>query len=92
MTDKLALAPRLTDEGVAFTVTAGFSDRPCVISRHALAYLGRLLDSTTEPMQIYRAFESSIERVARRLIIAGESATPLVLGTAYFLDLSRSGA
>jgi hypothetical protein len=36
-------------------------------------------------LETYRANEDRIRSVARRLVVAGVSGTPLVLGAAYFV-------
>jgi hypothetical protein len=82
-------AARATEEGVAFTIEAGFGERDCMVSRHALDFLMRLLDGTPDPLDVYKAFEPTIHRAARRLVLAGESASPLVLETAYFIDVGK---
>lgn len=86
--DNTLVRPCLADEGVFFQVNAGFNERECVISRNALAHLGRLCGHSTDYMNIYSVFEAKIHSVARRLVVAGESASPLILGAAYFIDVS----
>lgn len=83
---KTLVEPHLADEGIVFTVTAGFFERDCIISKNALAYLCQIQGHAMNFMNTYRAFEARIHSVARRLVIAGESASPLILGTAYFID------
>lgn len=82
---KTIAPPRLEDEGVTFTVEVGFVDRECLISRNALAHLRRLKGGPMDFMQTYRTFEDQIHSVARRLVVAGVSGSPLVLGAAYFV-------
>ena len=77
--------PRIADEGVSFTVEVGFAERECLVSKNALAHLGRVKGTQFEPMDIYRNFEDQIHSVARRLVVAGVSGSPLVLGAAYFV-------
>jgi hypothetical protein len=89
---KAEVRPCLVDQGVHFKVTAGLVERDCVVSKNALAYLGRLQGGLTDGMSIYAAFEKKIHSVAKRLIVAGESASPLVLGAAYFVDVSTANA
>lgn len=83
-----AVHPRLVEQGVHFKVIAGFAERDCIVSKNALAYLGRAIESPTDFMEIYSSFEHSIHSVARRLVVAGESASPLILGAAYFVGIS----
>jgi hypothetical protein len=77
--------PHVAEEGVAFTVEVGFTDRECLVSKNALAHLRRLKGGPAEPMETYRAFEDQIHSVARRLVVAGVGGSPLVLGAAYFV-------
>jgi hypothetical protein len=85
-----AAHPRLVEQGVHFKVTAGFAERDCIVSKNALAYLGHAKGGSADFMDIYSSFEDNIHSVARRLIIAGESASPLVLGAAYFVGTSAT--
>jgi hypothetical protein len=84
--DKALAETRLADEGVFFSVTVGFAERECVVSKNALAHLCRMQGHTMDPMNTYLAFEARIRGVAHRLVAAGESTSPLVLGAAYFVD------
>jgi len=79
---------RLVDQGIHFRVTAGFMERDCIVSKNALAYLGRTQGGSTDFAEIYARFEENIHSVARRLVVAGESASPLILGAAYFVNIS----
>lgn len=79
--------PHLVDQGIQFKVTAGFTERDCIISKNALAYLARLQGGAADFMEIYACFEEKIHGVARRLVVAGESASPLILGAAYFVNM-----
>jgi hypothetical protein len=78
-------APQLADEGVRFTVEVGFIDRECLVSKNALAHLRRVKGGQLDFIETYRAFEDQIHSVARRLVVAGVSGAPLVLGAAYFV-------
>ncbi|HJV72771.1 MAG TPA: hypothetical protein VJ654_00990 [Noviherbaspirillum sp.] len=82
---KLIAPPRVAEEGVTFTVEVGFIDRECLISKNALAHLRRMKGGQLDFMQTYRAFEDQIHSVARRLVVAGASGSPLILGAAYFV-------
>ena len=77
--------PRAADDGVTFTVEVGFIDRECLVSRNALAHLRRVKGGPLDFMETYRAFEDQIHSVARRLVVAGVSDSPIVLGAAYFV-------
>lgn len=83
--NKTATEPQVADGGVKFTVEVGFVDRECLISKSALTHLRRMKGSQQDCMEIYRAFEDQIHSVARRLVVAGVSGSPLVLGAAYFV-------
>ena len=77
--------PRLEQAGVMFRVELGFTDRECLISKNALSHLRRLKGTQIDLLQTYCAFEDQIHQVARRLVAAGVSGSPLVIGTAYFV-------
>lgn len=77
--------PRVAEEGVAFKVEVGFTERECLVSRNALAHLCRMRGGQLDYLQTYRTFEDQIHSVARRLVVAGVSGSPLVLGAAYFV-------
>ncbi|OGB27387.1 MAG: hypothetical protein A3I66_00535 [Burkholderiales bacterium RIFCSPLOWO2_02_FULL_57_36] len=79
--------PRLVAQDIHFKLTVGFVKRDCIISKNALAYLGRSRSGLTDCMEIYSHFENDIHSVAHRLIVAGESASPLILGAAYFVGI-----
>jgi hypothetical protein len=81
------IRPQLVDQGIQFKVIAGFAERECIISKNALAYLGRLQGGSMDFMDTYTRHEEKIHAVARRLVIAGESASPLILGAAYFVSM-----
>lgn len=77
--------PKVAEEGVAFTVEVGFAERDCLVSKNALAHLGRRQGNALDPLATYRVYEDQIHSVARRLVVAGVSGSPLVLGAAYFV-------
>lgn len=77
--------PHVADNGVAFVVEVGFTDRECIVSRNALARLRQKRGGPLDAMATYRTFEDQIHSVARRLVVAGVSDTPLVLGACYFV-------
>jgi hypothetical protein len=68
---------RIADEGIFFTIAAGFADRECVVLPDALATLAE--NDTPDLMQIYQDHEYDIHLAARRLFLAGETSTPLVV-------------
>lgn len=82
---KTIAEPRVADEGVTFTVEVGFVDRECLISKNALSHLRRMKGGQMDFLETYREFEDQIHSVARRLVVAGVSGVPLVLGAAYFV-------
>ncbi len=90
--NKTLIEPHLADEGVFFTVTAGFFERECIISKNALAHLCQMQGHAMNFMNTYRAFEARIHSVARRLVVAGENSSPLILGATYFLDANLPSA
>jgi hypothetical protein len=82
--DATLVEPCLTDEGISFMVTVGFVQRECVVSKEALAHLRQMHGFSMDLMNIYRAFEAKINSVARCLVLAGEPASPLLLGPQCF--------
>ncbi|MGE5621619.1 MAG: DUF1488 family protein [Bacillota bacterium] len=80
-----AAEPQIAEEGVRFTVEVGFVERECIVSKNALAHLRRMQGGQRDFMETYRCFEDQIHSVARRLVVAGVSGSPLVLGAAYFV-------
>lgn len=83
MTDHIA-EPHLTKDGVAFTVRVESVNRDCLISREALAKLSSLRNGISDPMETFRAFEATINGVARRMVTARVPGTPLLLGPDSF--------
>ena len=71
-------------DGVTFEVAVENLCRECVVTKEALAHLRIMHGLSMELTDIYRAFEARIQSVARRLVIAGEKASPLVLGPQVF--------
>lgn len=82
--DATLVEPHLTDDGISFTVVVGFLQRECVVTKEALVHLRQMHGFSMDLMTIYGAFEARINSVARRLVLAGESASPLVLGPQVF--------
>ncbi|MDB5839652.1 MAG: hypothetical protein JWQ23_1604 [Herminiimonas sp.] len=71
-----------TSAGIGFKVRVDCVTRECFISNEALV---KLSDSATAtPMETFRALEGNINGVARRLVHAGVSGTPLLLGPNTF--------
>lgn len=76
--------PHLAGNGVAFTVSVEFVKRNCIISADALTKLSELGTGEADLMQTFLAHEANIAGVARRLVAAGVSETPLRLDTKSF--------
>ena len=76
--------PQMTDSGVTFTVRVDSVNRDCVISTEALAKLSRLRPGVSDPMETFRAFEATINGVARRMVTARVPGSPLKLGPDSF--------
>lgn len=79
--------PRMTSTGVVFTIRTDCDDRECLISREALATLSALKNidaSDAEPMDIFHAFEATIDSVARRMAKEHGYSPLLVLRTESF--------
>lgn len=76
--------PRMTSAGVSFTVRVDSVNRDCFISNEALAKLCQLKGGDNDLMETFRAFEATINGVARRLVAANVRGTPLQLGPDSF--------
>ena len=76
--------PCSTGEGVKFTVRVEQVDHPCLVSREVLEDLYRSQDHKLDLLDTYRAHEAQINGVARRMVAAGVSGSPMVLGTKNF--------
>jgi len=73
-------SPRLTDEGVAFTVLVDSAPYQCVISEDALQHLSSKKSSDApaiDAMEVFNAYEASIRGVGRRLVAAGVKGSPV---------------
>lgn len=79
-----AAEPRLTENGVRFTVSVDFVKRDCIISIDALAKLSAAQSGISDPMEVFHAFEAKINGVARRLVAANVQGIPLQLGPHSF--------
>jgi hypothetical protein len=71
--------PRLTERGIVFTVRVDSVNRECEISKESLTKLSALRSGSEEPMETFRAFEATINGVARRMVAANVQGTPLQL-------------
>lgn len=76
--------PRVTDEGVAFTVAVGFMKKECLIPKQTLSYICRTWCEDMDCMSAFQAYEDTITAVARRMVIAGANSSPVVLERKYF--------
>jgi hypothetical protein len=90
--DHITPQPVLTDAGVIFTVRVDSLDRECLVSKDALEKLSTLKSETAvgnETMDIFHAFEATINGIARRLVAARVPGTPLVMTPNSFVSLVR---
>ena len=76
--------PTLTSEGITFTVRVDSVNRDCIISNEALAKLGKFKEGESDPMNTFRAFEATINGVARRMVAANVPGTPMLVGPHSF--------
>ncbi|QAU33338.1 DUF1488 family protein [Janthinobacterium sp. 17J80-10] len=86
--------PALTGDGVAFTVRVDSLDRACLITKEALQELSRLKSKESpqvSTMEVFHAFEATINGVARRLVFAKVPGTPLRLGANTFASPPHVG-
>jgi hypothetical protein len=75
-------APRRTNDGISFTVVVESVSRECLIRDEALQHLSTMKmgnGKSADTMDIFVAFENTIQGVARRLVSAGVKGTPLVM-------------
>lgn len=84
MTHGAMTEPKMTDKGIAFTVRVDSENRDCFISNEALSKLCKLRGGEADYLQTFRAFEATINGVARRLVTARVPGTPLQLGPNFF--------
>lgn len=94
MTHFATSQPLLTGEGVAFTVRVDSLDRTCLITNDALQELSRLKAKDSPQasmMDVFHAFEATINGVARRLVFAKVPGTPLRLGANTFASPPHAG-
>jgi Protein of unknown function (DUF1488) len=79
--------PRMTKTGVLFTIRTDREDRECLISREALERLSAIKNidaSDAESIEIFHAFEATIDSVARRMADEAVRGPLLVLQPAAF--------
>lgn len=79
--------PLLSGESVAFTVKVDSLSHACLISKEALQKLAALKNidaADADAIDIFHAFEGTINGVARRLVKAKVPGTLLVMGPNSF--------
>jgi len=79
--------PLLTRDGVVFTVRVDSLDRECLVTIDALDKLSALKNIDVvdaDAMDIFHAFENTINGVARRLVAAQVPGTPLMMRQSTF--------
>jgi hypothetical protein len=77
-------APCLTGDGVTFTVTVEYQSHNCLVSQEALTNLCQSDDKKLDLIATYQAYEAKIHGVARRLVTAGITGSPIMLGPQNF--------
>lgn len=85
--------PLPTSEGVVFTVRVDSLPRECLITDDALDKLSahKNMDfSDAGKMDIFHAFEDTINGVARRLVAARVPGTPLMMRSSTFFSPPRT--
>lgn len=86
---------RMTKSGVAFAVSNGAKQRECLISTAALERIAALknVDATdADPMEVFRAFEATINNVAQRLVADDDANRPICLQPESFDDMQSPPA
>jgi hypothetical protein len=69
----------MTPQGIAFSIRIEDREHSCLITGCALKRLYAFEGTTLDFEDVFRAYESEIHGVARKLISNGEAASPLVL-------------
>jgi len=85
--------PLSTSEGVVFTVRVDSLNRECLITDEALDKLSahKNMDfSGAGKMDVFHAFEDTINGVARRLVAARVPGTPLMMRSTTFFSPPRT--
>ncbi len=82
--DNVLAATRRTNAGIVFSVVVEFQEYRCLVPRATLSYLSHSIDPKLDLLGTYRAFQTKIEGVARRLIGAGIVGKPLIISSDYF--------
>lgn len=77
-------SPCLTGDGVTFTVTVEYKEHDCVVSQEALSNLCQSADKALDLIATYEAYEKKINGVARRMVMAGITSSPIQLGPQNF--------
>lgn len=80
----ISSTPRLTEDGISFTVSVDYVNHDCLVSKEALAKISRLSGTETDFMDVFKAFEARINGVARRMVTAGVKGTPMLLSDRHF--------
>ena len=81
--------PLPTAEGVVFTVQVDSLNRECLITDEALDKLSahkNINFADSDKMDIFHAFEDTINGVARRLVAARVPGTPLMMRSRTFFS------
>ncbi|MFI4939534.1 MAG: DUF1488 family protein [Burkholderiales bacterium] len=82
--NNITISPCLTSDGVTFTVTVDYKAHDCVISQEALSSLCQSADKKLDLIATYQAYEAKIQGIARRLVTAGITGSPIMLGPHNF--------
>jgi len=77
-------APSLTADGVTFNVLVEYKFHDCLVSPEALSNLSQLVGKELDLIATYKAYETKIAGVARRLVMAGVAGSPILLGPLNF--------
>lgn len=78
--------PRITNEGVAFTVVSDAGGRACLVTHDALYYLCSRHGHTTDVSSAFNAFEKKIRRVARELPEQHRAGDAFILDSEVFRE------
>jgi hypothetical protein len=80
----ISKTPILTDDGVTFSVMVEYKLHDCLVSPEALGNLSQSVATDLDLIATYGAYEAKINGVARRLVMAGVTTSPILLGPKNF--------
>jgi hypothetical protein len=80
----VAQTPALTSDGVTFSVMVEYKLHDCLVSPEALSNLSQSTGKELDLIATFDAYAAKINGVARRLVMAGVTTSPILLGPQNF--------